>query len=118
MQVDGRCRSSTAVEELRRSLGQYNRVKVGLVLALLIYVIVITAVHYTTDRNDEQKRRKLEFIQDVLFGHSGVMIYIFALIIFTLLLVIFMPFFTKLWTYHSPMQRRMQWLLDSIGAAR
>ena len=112
----GMCKPVTATEELRRSLDRYNQLKFLVVGALVLYVIVIIVLHYNTKTDDEQKRKKYEFIQNVFFGHSGVMVYIFTLIIFTLLLIIFMPFVNKLWSYRTPVQRRMKRLLDALEA--
>lgn len=110
----GGCQPTTAAEELRRSLNKYNQVKLLVVVVLLVYVAGICCLHFRTSEDDEHKRHKYEFVQKVLFGNSGVMLYIFALIIFTLLLIIFMPFLAKLWSYRNPAQRRMQRVLDTM----
>lgn len=91
-------RPTTAAEELMLSLERYRQIKFLVLCALLAYVVVITGLHYSTCKEDEHKRDKYAFIQTVLFGHTGVMVYVFTLLFFTVLLIIFMPFLRKLWS--------------------
>lgn len=110
----GGCQPTTASEELRRALTKYNGLKLTIVSVLVLYVIIITVLHQSTADDNEPQRRKYEFVQNVLFGHTGVMVYIFTLIIFTLLLIIFMPFLSKVWDYRGRTKARLTHLLDTI----
>lgn len=88
---------TTAAQELMNSLIRYKQIKFMVLCTLLLYVVIITALHYNTCEEDGHKRDKYEFIQTVLFGHTGVMVYVFTLVFLTVLLIIFRPFITKLW---------------------
>ena len=99
---------TTAAEELALSLSRYRQIKCLVLCTLLVYVVVITGLHYHTCVDDQHKRDKYAFIQNVLFGHTGVMVYVFTLLFFTMLIIIFMPFLSKLWSYRTPAQRHLQ----------